>query len=437
MVFVPYYILILFFTIIVDYIAGIYIEKSEGKTRKWYLIASLIANIGCLAFFKYYNFLNDNVTAFLDVFDLKNNIPDLAIVLPIGLSFHTFQAMSYTIEVFRGNHKAEKHLGIYALYVLYYPQLVAGPIERPQNLLDQYHAVQYFSYDNLMTGLRLMLWGFFKKVVIADRLALVVDFVYRNPDEQNALTYLIAMIFFSIQIYCDFSGYSDIAIGASKTMGIDLMQNFNVPYWSQSITEFWRRWHISLSTWFRDYLYISLGGNRVSRPRWYLNMLIVFLISGLWHGANWTFVVWGAIHGIGLMIENLFGWNEKAKNWIVQGVKILATFIFVTFAWIFFRATNFEQATHILSTTINGLPNVFSYVSSLHFLSEQTEVGLTLSFTLIAFLLICELKYGAFVLEKFAQDTQSKMLRWAVYYFILLMILFAKNEAQTFIYFQF
>ena len=297
MAFVPIYILILAFTIVIDYFAGIYIENAKEERKKLFLVFSLIANIGVLAVFKYYNFLNENFSFLMHGFGLSNPIPYLSILLPIGLSFHTFQAMSYTIEVYRGHQKAERHFGIYSLYVMFYPQLVAGPIERPQNLLHQFREKYDFDYDRVVGGLKLILWGFVKKLVIADRLAIYVNAVYNNPEQHNGMTFIVATIFFAIQIYCDFSGYSDIAIGAAKVMGFKLMTNFNRPYFARNISEFWKRWHISLSTWFKDYLYISLGGNRVSIPRWYFNLMLVFIISGLWHGANWTYIIWGAWNG--------------------------------------------------------------------------------------------------------------------------------------------
>jgi len=256
MAFVPVYILILGGTIIVDYFAGIWLENTKGKRRKWLLVMSLIANIGVLAVFKYYNFLNENLSAVLNSFGYENSIPDLSILLPIGLSFHTFQAMSYTIEVYRGNQKAERHFGIYALYVMFYPQLVAGPIERPQNLLHQFYEKHYFKIGQIIEGLKLMAWGFFMKLVVADRLAIYVDAVYDNPDKHSGSTLALATVFFAFQIYCDFAGYSNIAIGAARVMGFKLMTNFNRPYFSASISEFWKKWHISLSTWFKDYLYI-------------------------------------------------------------------------------------------------------------------------------------------------------------------------------------
>lgn len=287
MFFKPIYILILILTIVIDYYAGLWIAKTEDKRkRKRLLLLSIIANVGVLVVFKYYNFLVDNINVVMNTLHTTGKIPMLNIILPIGLSFHTFQAMSYTIEVYKGNQKAEKHFGIYALYVMFYPQLVAGPIERPQNVLHQFHEVKKFNYENFRSGLILMAWGFFKKCVIADRLSMFVSEVYGNVNEHHGIPVMIATAFFALQIFCDFSGYSDIAIGSARCMGYDLMTNFDRPYLSTSISEFWRRWHISLSTWFRDYVYIPLGGNRVSKTRWYLNLVIVFTVSGIWHGAN-------------------------------------------------------------------------------------------------------------------------------------------------------
>ena len=282
MVFVPSYILILGVTIVVDYFAGILIEREQSpKRKKYFLLASLIANIGFLAFFKYFNFLNTNIDALANLIGWNYSLPNLEIILPIGLSFHTFQAMSYTIEVFRGNQKVERHFGIYALYVMFYPQLVAGPIERPQNMLHQFHEEHSFDYQRVTDGLKLMTWGLFKKVVIADRLAPLVSEYYNNPQGFSGPELALGTVLFAVQIYGDFSGYSDIAIGAAQVMGFKLMTNFKRPYWALSISEFWKRWHISLSTWFRDYLYIPLGGNRVPFWRWQFNLLNVFLVSGL------------------------------------------------------------------------------------------------------------------------------------------------------------
>ena len=290
-------------------------------------------------------------------------MPVLKILLPIGLSFHTFQAMSYTIEVYYGRQKAERHLGIYALYVMFYPQLVAGPIERPQNLLHQFRRPHRFKADRAAAGLRLMLWGFFKKLVVADRMAPVVDAVFNRPASYGPGMMLLATYCFAFQIYCDFSGYSDIARGAAKVMGFRLMENFDRPYAAASVGEFWRRWHISLSTWFRDYLYIPLGGNRVRLPRWCFNVLVVFLVSGLWHGASWTFVVWGLLHGLYLVGSRLTGpAREQAARatglanhpGLLRAWRVLVTFHLVAFAWIFFRANSVADALFIAGRIVTG-----------------------------------------------------------------------------------
>jgi D-alanyl-lipoteichoic acid acyltransferase DltB (MBOAT superfamily) len=330
---------------------GILIESGKGGRRKVFLIISIIANVGILSFFKYYNFFVGNIDALLGRAHLvAYSVPFLHIILPIGLSFHTFQAMSYTIEVYRGNQKAERHLGIYALYVMFYPQLVAGPIERPQNLLHQFRAEHRFQGDRFFDGLRLMIWGLFKKVVIADRLAIYVNDVYNHAGGYHYLNLVAATVFFSVQIYCDFSGYSDIAIGAAKTMGYDLMINFNRPYFSKNIQEFWKRWHISLSTWFRDYLYISLGGNRINLTRTYINVIIVFVVSGFWHGANWTYIIWGALHAsymVVYMLSRSFSKRKSSPGRLAAFGAWLITFGSVTMAWIFFRANSLRDASLI------------------------------------------------------------------------------------------
>jgi alginate O-acetyltransferase complex protein AlgI len=437
MAFIPVYILILGGTIVIDYFAGIWLEKIEGKRRKYFLVASLIANIGVLAFFKYYNFLNANLSELLSSFGYKNVIPDLSILLPIGLSFHTFQAMSYTIEVYRGNQKAERHFGIYALYVMFYPQLVAGPIERPQNLLHQFRKKHYFKYESFIGGLKLILWGFFMKLVVADRLAIYVNAVYNNPDKHNGVTLVVATVFFAFQIYCDFAGYSNIAIGAAKVMGFKLMTNFNRPYFSASISEFWKRWHISLSTWFKDYLYISLGGNKVAIPRWYFNLFFVFAVSGLWHGANWTFIIWGALNGFYLVFAIISEkWRKKLGKLIYLDklprlnnlLQILITFALVCFAWIFFRANSTADAFLIVK-------NIFSFNGSLY-IGEIQQFFYCIA--AIIFLLLLEISQNYFLFSDLPVKTNHWFKEHIAYAILVILILIlGVFDGGQFIYFQF
>ena len=433
MTFVPVYILILGFTIIIDYFAGLLIEKSQGARRKSYLILSLVANISVLAVFKYYNFLNDNLSLLMGSWGYQNEVPYLSILLPIGLSFHTFQAMSYTIEVYRGKYKAEKHFGIYALYVMFYPQLVAGPIERPQNVLPQFHAKHRFNYADVVAGLQQILWGLFKKVVIADRLSIYVDAVYNNADKHSALSLSIATIFFAFQIYCDFSGYSDIALGTARVMGYRLMVNFRRPYLAKSIKEFWSRWHISLSTWFRDYLYFPLGGNKVAIPRWYLNIFIVFMVSGLWHGANWTFIIWGALHGIyqigSVMFKRFNEMNILGYRPLTNLLHVVITFILVSFAWIFFRANTVEQAFLISKNILTLKPGGL-------FIGHPA--GFFYSLLWIPFLLLTEY-IQEYYPEKFKVFNHPKaVVRYTGYAtLVVLILLFGVFQGAQFIYFQF
>jgi alginate O-acetyltransferase complex protein AlgI len=435
MAFIPIYILILFFTIIIDYAAGIMIERETGKRRNFFLVASILANVGVLMFFKYYNFFTENVNALLALLHVTTySIPLLKIILPIGLSFHTFQAMSYTIEVYRGHQKAERHLGIYALYVMFYPQLVAGPIERPQNLLQQFKAEHKFNSQNLLDGLRLMLWGLFKKAVIADRLALYVTEVYKMPTDFHYINIIIAILFFTIQIYCDFSGYSDMAIGAAKAMGFELMINFNRPYFSKNIQEFWKRWHISLSTWFRDYVYISLGGNRLGIRRVYFNMAVVFLISGFWHGANWTFIIWGAIHAIGTITYMIINRVVKIKLYDSFATAFLGwffTFSFVAFAWIFFRAEN-------LTTAVSIIKSMLFHDPSRHFRwlvgQDFGKNNMILSTVFISIMLLVERMYSPNLFE-FNHKTYRDVCFCGIIF--LLTIIFGVFNNTSFIYFQF
>jgi len=430
MSFIPIYVLILAFTITIDFYAGIFIEKYHDKKRLWFLFASLCANIGILSFFKYYNFLNNNLTSIFGHLGHTNPIPHLNIILPIGLSFHTFQAMSYTIEVYRGNHKAERHFGIFALYVMFYPQLVAGPIERPQNLLHQFKEKHRFEYLNLVAGLRLILYGLFLKMVIADNLSDYVNTVYASPEKFNSLSIIIALSFYSFQIYCDFCGYSLIAIGSAKVMGFKLMNNFKTPYFSRSISEFWQRWHISLSTWFKDYLYIPLGGNRVKISRWMFNIFIVFAISGLWHGANWTFVIWGVLWGFLNILEYLFrkfipiaSHDEPFK--LHHLINIFSMFIIATGLWVFFRSESIGKAKLIFE----------SLLTNIH-ISDSFHVK-TFMWVFIVFFLGFEILFNKHRIDKWFEP-RSIYIRWAFYFFFIFVIIaFAGVENIPFIYFQF
>lgn len=438
MCFIPWYILILAFTILVDYIAGIYIEKAIDKRRKMFLVISIIANVGVLFVFKYFNFFNQNIADLASFLHWNYSMQALSLILPIGLSFHTFQSLSYTIEVYRGSQKAERNLGIFALYVMFFPQLVAGPIERAGNLLPQFHEKKEFIYERVVNGLRLMLWGFFKKIVIADRLAVYVNAVYGNVADYNGLHFIIATIFFAFQIYCDFSGYSDIAIGSAQVLGYDLMENFNRPYFSKSISEFWKRWHISLSSWFKDYLYIPLGGNRTSVFRRYLNLFIVFLVSGLWHGANWTFIAWGSLHGLYLVFSAV---TKSVRERFVHAVnlhkfpifhqiiQIAVTFILVSIGWIFFRANSIKDAFYIFINMFNWSFDRLTIVGRKEFI---------LLILLVLFMELIQFMQRQGDIRMFFHNKPT-WIRLSIYYALLAGILLLSNfgDNAQFIYFQF
>ena len=473
MAFIPKYILILAITITVDYFAGLGLEKFEGRTKRWVLLASILTNIGMLAFFKYFNFANENLAALANFIGWNYPIQSLSIILPIGLSFHTFQSLSYTIEVYRGRQRAERHFGYLALYVMYYPQLVAGPIERPQNILHQLHEEHHFEYGRVTDGLKRMAWGMFKKVVVADRMVRFVSPVYADPTLYDGPALVLATLAFAIQIYCDFSGYSDIALGSAQVMGVKLMKNFDHPYFAQSISDFWRRWHISLSTWFRDYVYIPLGGNRVSKPRWAFNLFLTFLISGLWHGANWTYILWGALHGTYFVFSALTEpiWQRLSALTrldqlpkLKSALAMLTTFGLVTFAWIFFRATSLSDALYIArhlvsgwpaylagswNTLLEGIRNMsdlgpYSIVNALFTIlepvtSESRAVLALTGFALLILLVVEILQYRGNFLEQLSQ--KPVYLRRVLYASLLAAILILGTSyasvQQAFIYFQF
>ena len=358
MAFIPAYILILLVTILIDYVAGIYLERVTGRARQGLLILSIVATCAVLFVFKYFAFITGNTATVAGWLGWHVSAPIWHIVLPIGLSFHTFQSLSYVVEVYHGRQKAEHNFLTYATYVMFFPQLVAGPIERPQNLLHQFYENHTFDYERVTSGLKRIALGLFKKVVVADRLALYVNDVYAAPREYNGLQLTAATFFFAYQIYCDFSGYSDIAIGSARVLGFRLMENFDRPYAATSTSEFWRRWHISLSTWFRDYVYRPLGGNRKGIPRQYVNLMITFAISGLWHGANWTYVVWGLLNGCYLVagaatkgvrdrIAAALGLGKGSG--IRKCFATATTFLLILAAWVVFRARSLPDAWYVFT----------------------------------------------------------------------------------------
>ncbi|MES2680404.1 MAG: MBOAT family O-acyltransferase [Bacteroidota bacterium] len=429
MAFVPKYILILFLIIIIDYAAALAIERATGKLRLFYLVLSLSSNILLLGFFKYFNFLNENLQYLFSLFGKDFHPANLSIILPIGLSFHTFQSMGYTIEVYRRRQKAERHIGYFANYVLFFPQMVAGPIERYETLGAELKESRKPVYADIVEGLRLILFGLFIKMAIADNIAPYVNMIYLDPLKYSSGEVLTAVFLFSFQIYADFFGYSTIALGSARLLGITIMNNFKTPYLSRSVSEFWSRWHISLSTWFRDYLYIPLGGNRVSIPRWTMNILIVFMVSGLWHGASWTFVAWGALHGLMLLAERYFSliFKFKIKNeWSALNILlVLKTFVITSFIWIFFRADTFLKARQVFEALVHNL----------HMPAFGQAPGLPMFF--IAILIVFDIwLYNSRFDRRMALIATP--YRWIIYSAVL-FCLFALSGTQkfTFIYFQF
>lgn len=355
----PAYALLLLTSTILTYLAAIGIGHFEDRRKKKVcLVSSLVVNLFILFLFKYYNFLAANIETVMQSTGLKLDMPEFSLLLPVGISFYTFQALGYSIDVYRGTTKVEQNFLTYALFVSFFPQLVAGPIERSNNLLPQFKQQHRFNYENVMAGVMLMVWGYFMKLVLADRCGLYVDTIFNNVDKHNGGAFLLASLLFPFQIYGDFAGYSLIAIGVARVLGFKLMENFHRPYFACTVGEFWHRWHISLSTWFKDYVYIPLGGNRVGRIRNYFNLLITFVISGIWHGANWTFFCWGSLHGILLCIEKALGFSERKFTGVKKFCHWFVTFVLVCFAWILFRANNLHEATVVLKGifTNPGIP---------------------------------------------------------------------------------
>ncbi|HEA22213.1 MAG TPA: MBOAT family protein [Pricia antarctica] len=429
--------LILFSTLI-DYAIGrALLNEDSPKRRKTYLWISIVVNLGFLGFFKYYNFFLDNFVSAFSFFGMEINANSLNILLPVGISFYTFQTLSYTIDVYRQKLEPTKDFIAFAAFVSFFPQLVAGPIERATHLLPQFYRKRTFNYAKAVDGMRQILWGLFKKIVIADNCAEYANIVFNNSDDYSGSTLFMGALFFTFQIYCDFSGYSDIAIGTSRLFGFDLMKNFAFPYFSRDIAEFWRRWHISLSTWFRDYLYIPLGGSRGGSGMKLRNTFIIFLVSGFWHGANWTFIVWGGLNALYFLPLLLSGKNRENLGNVAEG-KLLpnlkevfqmgSTFTLTVLAWIFFRAENVEHAfgyiRDIFSRAIISVPEVF----------PRLVVVLMVLFIIVEWLQR-ENEHGLEITVN--SKLSGRPFRWLTYIIIIIAIFAFGGSQQEFIYFQF
>lgn len=439
----PSYTFLLLIISIIAYFSGLIIKRNNSeKLQKKILIMDLIICFGILFFFKYLNFFIGSFGVLFKNLNLPLDIPSIDLILPLGISFYIFKSTSYVIDIYRGE-ELETDFKKILLYIAFFPQLLAGPIERAKRFFPQVSEIFHFEHKVFKNGIRLILWGYFQKLVIAENLATLVDPIYNNPFQYEGISLLLATVFYSFQIYCDFSGYSDIAIGSAQLMGLSTMTNFNRPYFASSIQEFWRRWHISLSTWLRDYIYIPLGGSRVYFLRHYLNILITMLICGLWHGANLTFVIWGAIHGIYLIFyvltrelrNNFYKFIGLENSLIQKSLRSGITFFLVSFAWIFFRANNISEAFYIIYNIFIGLEGLFSFkaLGGLIFFKDLRFEAIISIFS-IGVLLFIE-KKGTFI------DWLSNkplFFRWIFYYFLILMILLCGNFGQKqFIYFQF
>jgi len=436
-----YVVLILFVTAI-SYTAALLISRAKTqRLRKAYLTGAVSISLAILFLFKYLNFFGEIVASFLRFFKFEGNIPALDVLLPVGISFYIFQSVGYVVDVYRKTVPAEEHFGKYAAFVAFFPQLLAGPITRTDKLLPQIKNGTSLDYRKASYGLKLMAWGYFKKVVISDTLAQYVNQVYDAPSDYAGFVFILVTLMFGIQIYCDFSGYSDIALGVAKLFGIDLQQNFNTPYFSASIKEFWSRWHISLSTWFRDYVYIPLGGNRCSKAKHWRNLLITFLVSGLWHGAAWNFVIWGLLHGAAQIVEAILIKNRRSlnrdrswKTWL----SVLFVFIFTTVAWFFFRIPNAESAMIMLQKAFVNIQNPLTYLS-MGFKSLKIYTTASVRLSVMAVLLVTydyfSLKHD--VIEKIS--SLPRVARWSIYlgFSFLILLLYPPNSGGEFIYFQF
>ena len=432
------FLILIFISSSVDFLLGRAIFNQPDKKKKLYLLGlAMFINLGMLGFFKYYNFFVDSFSSLITSFGFQPNIKTLRIILPVGISFYTFQSLSYSIDIYRDKIKPTNSFVSFMTFVSFFPQLVAGPIERATDLLPQFLKARTFQRDHLVSGFRYILYGLFKKMVIADRLAYFVNHIYDSPEKYDGTVLLAATFMFGFQIYCDFSGYSDIAIGSARLLGFDLMQNFRTPYLSRNFRDFWRRWHISLSTWFRDYLYIPLGGNRVSLSRWIFIILLTFTVSGLWHGASMTFIIWGFLHGFYLVSEHLVSKSfPLSKNF--PWIGWIVTFVIVNLTWVFFRADTLEQSWYILSSFkhlkfdfIHKILTVFAANNQF----REFAISILISFPIFIILeiLISQTNFNQILIKR------GTIARWSTYLVLTLMILFfgVLNAAPQFIYFQF
>src|SRR6266568_1463311 len=431
----PLYIAVIFLSILIDYIAARVITKAKGKKRATILFISLLTNIGLLVFFKYFNFVNQNVSLLASFFGIQINPLVVTIGLPLGLSFHTFQGMSYVIEVYKKRYKPEKNILKYALFVLFFPQIASGPIERPQQLLQQFSKIVIFDYAHARNGIRLMLWGMLKKVAVADRIAIFVDPVFAHPAGYNSISLIVATVLFAFQIYYDFSGYIDIARGAAAVFGYRLELNFNNPYSSTSVQDFWRRWNITLSLWFRDYVYIPLGGNRGSRLQTIRNLFITFFLCGLWHGAAWHYAVWGGLNGAYLSLNHIKSSIEQLKHLRFPNyISIPFTFFCICIGWIFFRAQSTGDAFQIISTIFSPSHiTMGNAITSIFLRQSKPEFIIVIIFIImVEFIQIHANK----VIVQF--NSTPLVIRWAIYSLLFWIIILAGEFGNTsFIYYSF
>lgn len=423
----PYYAILIVFTSVTTWGCAILTDRS-GKHKKKYIAICLIVNLLILFTFKYYNFAIDTIFSITDTIGFSLYIPHSSLLLPVGISFYTFQCIGYIIDVYRKDIKPEKNFITYALFVSFFPQLVAGPIERAKNLLPQFHKNHLFNSDEFIDGLKMMTWGFFMKLCVAGNVSPYVDAVYNNIEHHNGTSFLLASFFFSFQIFCDFGGYSLIAIGTAKCLGFNLMDNFRQPYLSSSVRDFWHRWHISLSSWFTDYLYIPLGGSRCSKPRHYSNLMLTMLTSGLWHGANWTFICWGGLHGVFLVCNSIYTKLRKKKTMTPLFLRVLVAYMFTTFAWVFFRANTISDAITIIGKFFTDHGPLFK---------GDGIPALVLPIMMIIILLIKELKDEYRLPIKLMSSNSLWISIPSSALIIIIILLCAEFNSGQFIYFQF